>query len=117
MTQKTNENRWTMDVRVRERNLKSGALTDKDLEKYLMALPDLADRVEPFATPQPALAQPPQSPVVVSAAQAVADDADDADDGEDEDEDTDEAGPEQNGASDAAVEGTTEGGDGAGELT
>ena len=59
MTQKTNQNPWTMDVRVRERNLKSGALTDKDLEKYLANLPDLADQVEPFGTPQPALAQQP----------------------------------------------------------
>lgn len=64
MTQKTNENPWTMDVRVRERNLKSGALTDKDLEKFLAALPDLADQVEPFATSQPALAQPQHVAVV-----------------------------------------------------
>ncbi len=59
MTQKTNQNPWTMDVRVRERNLKSGALTDKDLEKHLASLPDLADQAEPFGTAQPALAQQP----------------------------------------------------------
>jgi hypothetical protein len=59
MTQKASQNPWTFDVRVRERNLKSGALTEKELEKYLASLPDLADQVEPFATPQPALAQPP----------------------------------------------------------
>ncbi len=58
MTQKTNQNPWTMDVRVRERNLRSGALTEKDLEKQLAALPDLADQAEPFAIAQPALAQP-----------------------------------------------------------
>lgn len=56
MTQKTNQNPWTMDVRVRERNLKSGALTDKDLEKHLAALPDVADQAEPFGLAQPALA-------------------------------------------------------------
>jgi len=66
MTQKTNQNPWTMDVRVRERNLKSGALTDKDLEKYLAGLPDLAEQAEPFGTPQPALAQQP--PAVEAAA-------------------------------------------------
>lgn len=65
MTQKTNQNPWTMDVRVRERNLKSGALTDKDLEKYLASLPDLADQAEAFGTSQPALAQ--QAPVVEAA--------------------------------------------------
>lgn len=56
MTQKTNP--WTFDVRVRERNLKAGSLTEKDVEKYLSTLPDNADQAEPFATAQPALAQP-----------------------------------------------------------
>jgi hypothetical protein len=56
MTQKTNP--WTFDVRVRERNLKAGSLTEKDVEKYLSQLPDAADQVEPFATAQPALDQP-----------------------------------------------------------
>ena len=58
MTQKTTQNPWQLDVRVRERNLKSGSLTDKDVEKYLAQLTDVADQAEPFATPQPALAQP-----------------------------------------------------------
>lgn len=56
MTQKTNP--WTFDVRVRERNLKAGSLTDKDVEKYLSTLPDLAEQAEPFGTAQPALEQP-----------------------------------------------------------
>lgn len=56
MTQKTNP--WTFDVRVRERNLRAGSLTEKELDKYIGALPDLADQAEPFGTPQPALAQP-----------------------------------------------------------
>lgn len=56
MTQKTNP--WTFDVRVRERNLKAGSVTEKDVEKYLSTLPDLADQVEPFATSQPALEPP-----------------------------------------------------------
>lgn len=58
MTQKTNESRWTMDVRVRERNLQSGSLAPKDLEQYLAQLPDLADQAEPFTIAQPALEQP-----------------------------------------------------------
>ena len=56
MTQKTNP--WTFDVRVRERNLKAGSLTEKDVEKYLASLPDNADQAEAFGTPQPALEQP-----------------------------------------------------------
>ena len=56
MTQKTNP--WTFDVRVRERNLKAGNLTEKEVEKYLSGLPDSADQAEPFATAQPALEQP-----------------------------------------------------------
>lgn len=60
MTQKTNLGPWALDVRVRERNLKSGAITEKDIEKHLAALPDLADQAESFATSQPALAQPEQ---------------------------------------------------------
>jgi hypothetical protein len=58
MTQKTNPNPWILDVRVRERNLTKGLITDKEVEKHLQALPDMADQAEPFATPQPALAQP-----------------------------------------------------------
>lgn len=86
MTQKTNQNPWTMDVRVRERNLKSGALTDKDLEKYLANLPDVADQAEPFGTAQPALAQQPvvAEPEASSAASFA--DEDVADEDEDEDE-------------------------------
>ena len=81
MTQKTNP--WTFDVRVRERNLKAGTITDKDVEKYVGGLPDLADQSEPFGTSQPALAQP-----------AIVEDlgVDDEDD-EDEDDDQDEAAP------------------------
>jgi hypothetical protein len=81
MTQKTNP--WTFDVRVRERNLKAGTINDKDVEKYVGGLPDLADQSEPFGTSQPALAQP-----------AVVEELDEEDD-EDEDEDeADDAAPE-----------------------
>lgn len=81
MTQKTNP--WTFDVRVRERNLKAGTVTEKDVEKYIGGLPDLADQSEPFGTSQPALVQP-----VVAA--AVEHEADLGDDEDDEEEDTNE---------------------------
>ncbi len=58
MTQKTNLNPWNLDVRVRERNLAKGIISDKDVEKHLSALPDVADQAESFGTAQPALAQP-----------------------------------------------------------
>ncbi|HEY8076721.1 MAG TPA: hypothetical protein VIF62_21495 [Labilithrix sp.] len=58
MTQKTIPTPWLHDVRVRERNLNKGTLTEKDVEKHLAGLPDLADQAESFATPQPALEQP-----------------------------------------------------------
>ena len=76
MTQKTNP--WTFDVRVRDRNLKAGTVTDKDVEKYLGGLPDLADQSESFTTSQPALLQP----IVEHVADTSADEGDD----EDEDE-------------------------------
>ncbi len=43
------------DVRVRERNLRSGRLSEKDVEKHLGALPDMADKADTLAIPQPAL--------------------------------------------------------------
>jgi hypothetical protein len=88
MTQKTNQNPWTMDVRVRERNLKSGALTDKDLEKFLVALPDVADQAESFGISQPALAeQHVAAPVLETSAAADEHYEEDEEDDEDEDED------------------------------
>lgn len=109
MTQKTNQNPWTMDVRVRERNLKSGALTDKDLEKHLAALPDLADQAESFGTSQPALAQPQ----VVVAEPAGLDDMDDEPEDDDDDLDVQEqvaAAPEPQPEPQAVVEPTNVGG-------
>ena len=83
MTQKTNP--WTFDVRVRERNLKAGTVTDKDVDKYIAGLPDLADQSESFGTSQPALAQPPAAAVVEQ--DSVDDDADDEEDDEPEQDD------------------------------
>jgi len=90
MTQKTNP--WTFDVRVRERNLKAGTVTEKDVEKYIGSLPDLADQSEPFGTSQPALAQPAVAAAVetreASHAHGAADSADVGDEEDDEDDET-----------------------------
>ena len=46
---------WDWDLRVRERNLKSGLLSEKEVDKFLSQLPDVADQAENFGTAQPAL--------------------------------------------------------------
>jgi hypothetical protein len=48
-------NSWDWDIRVRERNLKNGTLTEKDLEKYRTQLNDAAEQSEAVSMPQPAL--------------------------------------------------------------
>jgi hypothetical protein len=80
MTQKTNLNPWLYDTRVRERHIRAGSIDEKDVEKFLAQLPDLADQAEPFGLPQPALAQP------------------EPEDLDDEDEDEDEVEPEATAA-------------------
>jgi hypothetical protein len=48
-------NSWDWDIRVRERMMKNGTLTDKDLEKHITSLPDLAEQSEPVSIGQPAI--------------------------------------------------------------
>jgi hypothetical protein len=48
-------NSWDWDIRVRDKMLKSNTLTDKDVEKQVAALPDLADQAEPVTIAQPAI--------------------------------------------------------------
>ncbi len=48
-------NPWEWDVRVRERNMKRGVLDDKDVERHLSQLPDVAEQAESVGVPQPAL--------------------------------------------------------------
>jgi hypothetical protein len=48
-------NPWDLDIRVRERNLKNGTLSDKDVEKMMSQLPDLTEQTDPVSTAQPAL--------------------------------------------------------------
>jgi len=54
MTTKT-INSWDWDIRVRERMVKNGTLTEKDIEKHISGLTDLAEHVEPVGTAQPAI--------------------------------------------------------------
>lgn len=42
-------NPWDWDVRVRERNLAKGILTEADVNKHLMELPDVAEQAETLA--------------------------------------------------------------------
>jgi hypothetical protein len=48
-------NPWEWDIRVRERNVGKGIFDDKDIEKHLAQLPDVADQAESIVIPQPAL--------------------------------------------------------------
>lgn len=49
---------WDWDVRVRERNLRNGLLSEKEVEKMLSALPDVAPAGEPVSLAQPAMTAP-----------------------------------------------------------
>ncbi len=44
---------WVWDLRVRERNVRQGLVTDKDTEKFLKELPDLAEAYEVSTVPSP----------------------------------------------------------------
>jgi hypothetical protein len=48
-------NPWEWDVRVRERNIRKGIFEEKDVEKHLAQLPDVADQAESISLAQPAL--------------------------------------------------------------
>ena len=50
-------NSWDWDIRVRERNLKQGILTEKDIEQERGRLADLADQTDPVTEAQPAIGQ------------------------------------------------------------
>jgi hypothetical protein len=48
-------NSWDWDIRVRERNLNNGILTEKDVEQQRAKLTDLAEQTDPVTEAQPAL--------------------------------------------------------------
>lgn len=83
------------DLRVRERLLAAGVITQADIDRYLAELPELETQAEglgipqpalvsassaPAPTPQPAAAAPAPAPAASSA--AIVDDVDDAADDE-----------------------------------
>jgi len=51
----TKINAWEWDIRVRERNVRKGIFDEKEIEKHLAALPDVADQADGVTAPQPAL--------------------------------------------------------------
>ncbi len=46
---------WEWDVRVRDRNIKKGVFTEKDIEKHLSTLPDGSANCESVAVTQPGI--------------------------------------------------------------
>lgn len=52
------KNPWLTDVRVRDRNVKKGHFEQKDVDKFLAELPDVAEQAEAIGIPQPALDEP-----------------------------------------------------------
>ncbi len=48
-------NPWELDLRVRERNLASGLIHEKDIEKHKAQLVDLAAETSKFDVQQPAI--------------------------------------------------------------
>lgn len=55
MSADRSNNPWLFDLRLRERNIRSGALDDKELTKHLGALKDLEAETETFGLAQPAI--------------------------------------------------------------
>ncbi len=48
-------NSWEWDVRVRDRNLRKGVFDEKEVEKHMSQLSDVADQAESITLSQPAL--------------------------------------------------------------
>ena len=49
----TKINSWDWDIRVRERNLRSGVLTEKDVEKHRAQLVDVSEQAEALTLSPP----------------------------------------------------------------
>jgi hypothetical protein len=85
---------FDLDIRVRDRHIKNGTLSDKDLEKFITGLPDLTDASEPVSLAQPAFASE--------------EDAIDDDEDEDDEEDEEQADAEGEADAEAGAEAETE---------
>lgn len=55
MSADRSNNPWLFDLRLRERNVRSGALDEKELNRHLSALKDLEAETETFGLAQPAI--------------------------------------------------------------
>lgn len=55
MSADRSNNPWLFDLRLRDRNIRSGALDEKELNKHLSALKDLETETETFGLAQPAI--------------------------------------------------------------
>lgn len=55
MSADRSNNPWLFDLRLRERNVRSGALDEKELARHLGALTDLESETETFGWAQPAI--------------------------------------------------------------
>jgi hypothetical protein len=90
----------TYDLRVRERLLAAGVVTQADIERYLTELPELETQADALGIGQPALvasaSPPPPAPIVTSTSApstpvqaGAADGIDSSDDDDDDDEEGD----------------------------
>lgn len=55
MSADRSNNPWLFDLRLRDRNVRSGALDEKELSRHLAALKDLEAETETFGLAQPAI--------------------------------------------------------------
>lgn len=62
MSNKATVQSWDWDVRVRERNLKAGIISEKEVEKMLTSLADLSEKVDTVTLTQPAVSGEGEGP-------------------------------------------------------
>lgn len=65
MSSDRSNNPWLYDLRLRDRNLRSGALDEKELARHLSALKDVEAEAETFSLGQPAIGSGEIDPVDV----------------------------------------------------
>ncbi len=66
MSSDRSNNPWLYDLRLRDRNLRSGALDEKELARHLSALKDLETETETFSLGQPAIGSGEIDPIPAS---------------------------------------------------
>ena len=94
MSADRSNNPWLFDLRLRERNVRSGALDEKELSKHLGALKDLEGEIETFGLAQPAIGDGVDEEPELEAG---------ADEDDEDEDDVDSAAPEAGEAVAAAA--------------